>query len=320
MIRSTNSIYINSIEPSAFDYIELLKIKVMRLAIFTAGVAMIIAPIPLNPFIALGSIVCIALGAGASGALNMWWDSDIDSVMKRTLTRPIPSGKITSDQALSFGIFLSVFSVIFLALFANFLSALLLAITISFYIFIYTMFLKRTTPYNIVIGGAAGAFPPMIGWAVSTNTIGIESILLFLLIFLWTPPHFWSLCLITKNDYSVTKVPMLTETHGVKATKLQIFIYSIILSIPSILISFSSIGGLIYLISSIFLNVIFIFNAYVLMINSKNLKKYLFVMEKRLFLYSIFYLFVTFLLLLVEHFSKFFLPSYLVMIEDLLWI
>ena len=145
------------------------------------------------------------------------------------------------------------------------------------------MFLKRTTPYNIVIGGAAGALPPLIGWAVSTNTIGIESILLFLLIFLWTPPHFWSLCLITKNDYSATKVPMLTETHGVEATKLQIFIYSIILSIPSILISFSSIGGLIYLISSIFLNVIFIFNAYLLMINSKNSKKYPFVVEKDFF-------------------------------------
>ena len=320
MIRSTNNIYINSVEPSAFDYLELLKIKVMRLAVFSAGVAMIIAPIPLNPFIALGSIVCIALGAGASGALNMWWDSDIDSVMKRTSTRPIPTGKITGDQALSFGIFLSIFSVTFLALFANLLSAIILGITISFYIFVYTMFLKRTTPYNIVIGGAAGAFPPMIGWAVSTNTIGIESILLFLLIFLWTPPHFWSLCLITKNDYSATKVPMLTETHGVEATKLQIFIYSIILSIPSILISFSSIGGLIYLISSIFLNVIFIFYAYVLMSSSNNLKEGTFIMEKRLFLYSIFYLFVLFLLLLLEYFTKFFFPSYLVLIKDLLWI
>ena len=182
------------------------------------------------------------------------------------------------------------------------------------------MFLKRTTPYNIVIGGAAGAFPPMIGWAVSTNTIGIESILLFLLIFLWTPPHFWSLCLITKNDYSVTKVPMLTETHGVASTKLQIFIYSIILSVPSLLLSFSKIGGLIYLISSILLNVIFIFYAYALMLSSNNLKEGSFIKEKRLFLYSIFYLFVLFLLLLLEHFTKFFFPSYLVLIEDLLWI
>ena len=320
MIRSTNNIYINTVEPSAFDYLELLKIKVMRLAVFTAGVAMIIAPIPLNPFIALGSIVCIALGAGASGALNMWWDSDIDSVMKRTATRPIPSGKITSDQALSLGIFLSIFSVTFLALFANFLSALILAITICFYIFIYTMFLKRNTPYNIVIGGAAGAFPPLIGWAVSTNTIGIESILLFLLIFLWTPPHFWSLCLITKNDYSVTKVPMLTETHGVRSTKLQIFIYSIVLSIPSIMISFSSIGGFIYLTFSLFLNFIFIYHAYSLMVNPSNDKESNFVMEKRLFLYSIFYLFVLFILLLLEHLIKIFLPSYVVMIENLLWI
>ena len=318
MINS-NNIYISSVEPSAFDYLELLKIRVMRLAIFTAGVAMIIAPMPLNPFISLGSIICIALGAGASGALNMWWDSDIDSVMKRTSARPIPSGKITPDQALSFGIFLSVFSVIFLGLFANLLSALLLAITIIFYIFVYTMFLKRITPYNIVIGGAAGAFPPLIGWAVSTNSIGIEGILLFLLIFLWTPPHFWSLCLITKNDYSITKVPMLTEAHGVEATKLQIFIYSIILSIPSILISFSSIGGLIYLISSIFLNVIFIFNAYVLMINSKTLKTYSFVMEKRLFLYSIFYLFVHFSLLMVEFLAKFFFSFYNDFSRVLVW-
>ena len=319
MIKS-NNIYVSSVEPSAFDYLELLKIRVMRLAIFTAGVAMIIAPMPLNPFISLGSIVCIALGAGASGALNMWWDSDIDSVMKRTSERPIPSGKITTDQALCFGIFLSVFSVIFLGLFANLLSALLLAITIIFYIFVYTMFLKRTTPYNIVIGGAAGAFPPLIGWAVSTNSIGIEGILLFLLIFLWTPPHFWSLCLTTRKDYSVTKVPMLTETHGVKATKLQIFTYSLILAIPSIMISFTSIGGFIYFISSIFLNIIFIFNAYVLMINNNPSKEGIFVKEKRLFLYSIFYLFITFLLLLFEHFTKFFLPSYLIMIEDLLWI
>ena len=152
MIRSTNNIYLSLNEPSALDYIELLKLKVMRLAIFTAGVAMIISSNNLNPFIALGSIICIALGAGGSGALNMWWDSDIDLLMKRTSKRPIPDGKITSDQALSFGVFLSIFSVIFLALFANFLSALLLAFTISFYIFIYTMFLKRTTPYNIVIG------------------------------------------------------------------------------------------------------------------------------------------------------------------------
>ena len=312
--------YANNTEPLAIDYVELLKIKVMRLAIFTAGVAMIIAPNSLNPFIALGSIVCIALGAGASGALNMWWDSDIDSLMKRTATRPIPTGKITSSQALTFGIFLSVFSVVFLALFANILSALILALTIFFYIIIYTMFLKRMTPYNIVIGGAAGAFPPLIGWAVSTNTISVESILLFLLIFLWTPPHFWSLCLTTKNDYSLTKVPMLTETHGEEATKLQIFIYSIILSITSFLISFSSIGGWIYLIASIFLNTIFVYKSYLLMVNSSNPANRIFFYEKRLFLFSIFYLFTIFLILLLECISKIFFPFYQIMADNLLWI
>ena len=312
--------YANNTEPLAIDYIELLKIKVMRLAIFTASVAMIIAPTSLNPFIALGSIVCIALGAGASGALNMWWDSDIDSLMKRTSTRPIPTGKITSNQALTFGIFLSVFSVVFLALFANILSALILALTIFFYIIVYTMFLKRMTPYNIVIGGAAGAFPPLIGWAVSTNTISVESILLFLLIFLWTPPHFWSLCLTTKSDYSLTKVPMLTETHGEEATKLQIFVYSIILSIPSFLISFSSIGGWIYLTTSILLNLIFVYKSYRLMINSSNPTDRTFFYEKRLFLYSIFYLFTLFFILLLEYVSKILFPFYQVMADNLLWI
>jgi len=182
------------------------------------------------------------------------------------------------------------------------------------------MFLKRTTPYNIVIGGAAGAFPPLIGWAVSTNTIGIESFLLFLLIFLWTPPHFWSLCLTTKKDYSITKVPMLTETHGVKATKLQIFIYAIILAISSIIISFTNIGGYFYFISSLILNSIFIFYAYVLLINPHNPNNENFPKEKKLFLYSIFYLFMLFLLLLIEHFTKLLFPSYLIMVKDLIWI
>ena len=319
MFKSVNNIELGSVEPSALDYVDLLKIKVMRLAIFTAGVAMIIAPVNLNFFIALGSIVCIGLGAGASGALNMWWDSDIDSIMKRTSMRPIPSGKITSDQALCFGIFLSVFSVIFLGLFANLLAATLLALTIGFYIFIYTMFLKRTTPYNIVIGGAAGALPPVIGWAVATNTVSVESFLLFLLIFLWTPPHFWSLCLITKNDYSITNVPMLTETHGGRATRLQIFIYSIVLAITSILISFSSIGGVFYLVAAIILNIVFIHKALILITKTVNQKQKTLDKEKSLFLYSIFYLFALFVLLLIEYFTKFFFVKYSFLIEGLSW-
>ena len=303
------------------DYLELCKPNVVGLMLVTSIIGMMLSVKEMVPILTLvfGNLG-IALCAASAAVINHVVDRHVDDKMARTIGRPVADGRIKPFEAMIFSASMCLFGVLILYLYTNVLTIWLTLASLVGYAFVYTMFLKRTTPYNIVIGGAAGAFPPLIGWAVSTNSIGIEGILLFLLIFLWTPPHFWSLCLITKNDYSITKVPMLTETHGVEATKLQIFIYSIILSIPSILISFSSIGGLIYLISSIFLNVIFIFNAYVLLINSKNLKKHLFVMEKRLFLYSIFYLFVTFLLLLVEHFSKFFLPSYLVMIEDLLWI
>ena len=177
------------------DYVELLKPRVMRLVIFTAAVGLLVAPVGVHPVIALATILCIAVGAGASGALNMWWDADIDAVMGRTRGRPIPSGRVTGDEALSIGLALSVLSVMFLFLFGSLVAAALLAFTIFFYAVIYSMWLKRATPQNIVIGGAAGAFPPMIGWAVATGGIGIESVLMFALIFLWTPPHFWALAL-----------------------------------------------------------------------------------------------------------------------------
>ena len=287
-------------EASTQDFIALLKIRVMRLAVFTAGVAMVIAPGSINPVVALASLVCIGMGAGAAGALNMWWDSDIDSLMTRTSTRPIPAGRVTDDQALSFGLFLAFFSIIFLGLFANHLSALLLAGTIAFYILIYTVFLKRRTPHNIVIGGAAGALPPVIGWAVTTNAIGFESILMFLLIFLWTPPHFWSLCLMTKSDYSRSRIPMLTETHGEKITRRQILFYSLILLIPSAMISFTSIGGVVYLFSMIILNAVFLFFAIGLNGLDQSGRIYQRKKERQLFLYSIFYLFAHFFVLLIE--------------------
>jgi len=191
--------YIKAPEAEFSDYFELLKPRVMRLVIFTAAVGLLVAPVSIHPVLAFAAVLFIAIGAGASGALNMWWDRDIDVIMKRTRNRPIPSGRVTPDAALQIGLWLSGLSVIMLGLTANFLAAGLLAFTIFFYAVIYSMWLKRATPQNIVIGGAAGAFPPMIGWAVATGGIGIESILMFALIFMWTPPHFWALALFMKS-------------------------------------------------------------------------------------------------------------------------
>ncbi len=307
-------------QASTHDYIALLKFRVMRLAILTAAVAMVIAPGTINPVVAISSLICIGMGAGAAGALNMWWDSDIDSVMVRTSARPIPSGKITEDQALSFGLFLSFFSVIFLGLFANYLSALLLAGTIAFYILIYTMFLKRRTPQNIVIGGASGALPPVIGWVVTTNSIGFESILMFFLIFFWTPPHFWSLCLMTKGDYSKSRIPMLTETHGEEETKRQVLFYSLLLLVPSFMIAFTNVGGPLYLISIIILNAIFLFFAMGLSGFAQLSKLFKGKRDRQLFLFSIFYLFAHFLMLMAEFLLKFFLPFYENFAEVLVWL
>ena len=277
-----------------------MKFRVMRLAVFTAAVGLITAPIYVHPVIALASLVCIAVGAGAAGALNMWWDSDIDLIMERTKDRPIPSGRVNKEEALTFGIILSFFSVIMLGLFSNYLSAGLLAVTIVFYVVIYSMFLKRLTPQNIVIGGAAGAFPPMIGWAVATNGISVESILMFALIFFWTPPHFWALCLLTKDDYNKAAVPMLTETHGEIVTRRQILTYSYILVIVSLLLSFTSIGGYLYFCLCIVTNFIFLRYAHnlVKVASSESLLKKK--AEKKLFLFSILYLFLHFGTLLLE--------------------
>ena len=201
------------------DYFALLKPRVMSLVVFTAMVGLFAAPISVHPIVAFASILFIAIGGGASGALNMWWDADIDAIMRRTRSRPIPSGKVMPDEAKAIGIALSGFSVVLLALASNFVAAGLLAFTIFFYVVIYTMWLKRWTPQNIVIGGAAGAFPPMIGWAVATGGISLESVLMFALIFVWTPPHFWALALFMRNDYDDAKIPMLTVTHGRRSTR-----------------------------------------------------------------------------------------------------
>ena len=245
-------------EASLGDYFALLKPRVMSLVVFTGLVGLLVAPVPVHPFIGFVAILCIAVGAGASGALNMWWDADIDARMKRTAGRPIPSGRVEPGEALGIGITLSGFSIVFLALATNLLAAFLLAFTIFFYLVIYSMWLKRSTPQNIVIGGAAGAFPPMIGWAVATGGIGIESILMFALIFMWTPPHFWALALFVKSDYGNAGVPMLTETHGRDATRKHVIIYTLLLVPVAIGLGLTSIGGPFYLAVAVFFNAWFL--------------------------------------------------------------
>ncbi|NBN78968.1 protoheme IX farnesyltransferase [Microvirga tunisiensis] len=214
---------------SVGDYVALLKPRVMSLVIFTAFVGMMLAPGSLHPVVAGVALLCIAIGAGASGALNMWYDADIDRIMSRTAKRPIPAGKITPDEALAFGMTLSIGSVVMLGLLVNWFAGAFLAFTIFFYAVIYTMWLKRSTPQNIVIGGAAGAFPPMIGWASVTGSVSLESVILFLIIFMWTPPHFWALALFKSNDYRQAGVPMLPVVAGEDATRTQILLYSLVL-------------------------------------------------------------------------------------------
>jgi protoheme IX farnesyltransferase len=211
------------------DYLALLKPRVMSLVVFTALVGLMIAPAPVHPVIGFTALLCIAVGAGAAGALNMWYDADIDAIMSRTAERPIPRGRIAPGEALAFGITLAGFSVAVLGLLVSWLAAALLAFTIFFYVVVYTMWLKRRTPQNIVIGGAAGAFPPVIGWAAATGSIGIEPVLLFLIIFFWTPPHFWALSLLRTADYARARVPMLPVVAGPEATRRQILFYALLL-------------------------------------------------------------------------------------------
>lgn len=217
-------------EATAGDFFALLKPRVMSLVVFTAFVGLVAAPVTINPLLAVIAILAIAIGAGASGALNMWYDADIDAVMTRTAGRPVPAGRIRPGEALSFGLVLSVLSVMTLGVLVNWLSATLLAFTIFFYAVVYTMWLKRWTPQNIVIGGAAGAIPPVIGWAAVTGTVSLESLVLFLIIFLWTPPHFWALALFKSEDYARAGIPMMPNVAGQASTRRQIFGYALILA------------------------------------------------------------------------------------------
>ena len=292
---------VESPEASFGDYFALLKPRVMSLVVFTALVGVLVAPTALHPFESFAAVLFIAVGAGASGALNMWYDADIDRVMKRTAKRPVPAGKVTAREALAIGLFLSVLSVVMLGLTANWMAAGLLAFTIFFYAVVYTMWLKRSTPQNIVIGGAAGAFPPMIGWVVATGSISIEAALMFGLIFMWTPPHFWALALFMKSDYHKAKVPMLTVTHGRKETRRHIWWYTVALAPVAIWTALSSVGGPMTLVVFTVLNAIFLKGAWDIWRRDEATSEGdEYAVEKKVFKFSILYLFANFGVLLAE--------------------
>ena len=279
-------------------FFNLMKPRVMSLVIFTCAVGLLIAPIKINFTDAIVSLLAVALGSGAAGALNMWYESDLDSLMTRTCLRPIPTGKLTKNQALTFGILSSLISIITLYIFSNLVAASLLTITILFYVFVYTIWLKRKTSQNIVIGGAAGALPPVIGWAIATNGIALEPIILFLIIFIWTPSHFWALSLYKSEDYRKAKIPMLPVTSGIKTTKFNILLYAFILFPVVISPYFLNFYGLVYLVPAILLS------SYYFYISYKLLKERDPIIEKKLatklFGYSILFLFMIFALVLID--------------------
>ncbi|WP_411957533.1 heme o synthase [Paracoccus homiensis] len=283
------------------DYVALLKPRVMSLVVFTAFVGLWVAPVDIHPFVAFCSVLFIALGGGASGALNMWYDADIDAVMKRTQSRPIPSGRVQGGEALGVGLVLAGFAVMMLGLAANWFAAGFLAFTIFFYAVIYTMWLKRWTPQNIVIGGAAGAFPPMIGWACATGGISVESLLMFALIFFWTPPHFWALALFMKEDYHKAGVPMLTVTHGRKITRRHIFGYTLVLAPFAIWLGLTSVGGPIYMAVAVIANLLFIIGGWRVLRRSEDAAiADNYATERGVFKLSLYYLFAHFLALLIQ--------------------
>ena len=283
------------------DYIALLKPRVMSLVVFTAAVGLLVAPVHVHPFVAFASVLFIAVGAGASGALNMWWDADIDAVMRRTRGRPVPTGRVAADEALAIGIALAGFAVVMLALAANLLAAGLLAFTIFFYVVVYTMWLKRLTPQNIVIGGAAGAFPPMIGWVVATGGVSVEAVLMFLVIFMWTPPHFWALALFMRSDYDDAGVPMLTVTHGRRSTRRHVLVYTALLAPVSLGLALSSVGGPVTLVAAVALNAQFLIGAWrIFRRDEAAAEADSYAVEKCVFRNSLYYLFFHFGALLCD--------------------
>lgn len=283
-------------EASVRDYFTLLKPKVMSLVVFTGFAGMWVAPgfSGLHPVIAATAVLCIALGAGAAGAINMWYDRDIDAVMKRTKNRPIPLGRMAPDEALSFGVVLSLFSVMTMGVAVNWTAAALLGIANLFYVFVYTMWLKRRTPQNIVIGGAAGAFPPMIGWAAVTGDITVASFVLFAIIFFWTPPHFWALSLFANEDYKRAKIPMLPVVAGERTTKIQMMAYTLLLVPLSVAPYILGIAGIGYGIFAFALSVFFLFTNFRVLTDKTDRS------ARLMFGYSVFYLFALFAALMID--------------------
>jgi len=275
-----------------------MKPRVMSLVIFTCAVGLLMAPSTVSTKDAMIAILLVSIGAGAAGALNMWYESDLDALMTRTCLRPIPMGKINKSQALIFGTSLSFFSVIALDYFANTISAVLLLFTILFYVFVYTIWLKRKTPQNIVIGGAAGALPPVIGWTIATNSLSLEPITFFLIIFFWTPSHFWALSLYKSDDYKKAKIPMLPLTNGIESTKINILVYSLLM-LPMVILPYAiDFVGLVFLVPALMLTLyynILCFELYKFKKNKFNPKK-----AKTIFGYSILYLFLIFVIFLID--------------------
>ena len=280
------------------DYVALMKPRVMSLVVFTALVGLAVAPGTIHPVLAFTALLCIAVGAGAAGALNMWYDADIDAVMTRTMGRPIPRRRIEPGEALGFGITLAGFAIVVLGLMVSWLAAALLAFTIFFYVVIYTMWLKRWTPQNIVIGGAAGAFPPMIGWAAVTGSVSVEPLLLFLIVFFWTPPHFWALALMRAEDYAKAGVPMLPVVAGSAATRRQIFVYSLLLMPVGAAPWLFGYAGLAYGATALVAGALMVALAWRVLTRTEGERAD--AAARQMFGYSILYLFVLFAVLLIE--------------------
>ena len=278
--------------------LELMKPRVMSLVIFTCAVGLLTSPITISFIDSLIGILFVTMGAGAAGALNMWYEADLDKMMTRTCLRPIPTGKVNRQHALFFGVLLSIISIFGLYYFANILSSTLLFITISFYLIVYTIWLKRKTSQNIVIGGVAGALPPVIGWTIATNTLTFEPITFFLIIFFWTPSHFWALSLYKIDDYKNANIPMLPITNGIEETKRNIFVYSILM-LPIVLIPYF-IGFLseFYLITSVLITLYYNYLCYKLLNFQKN--KFEIIKARKVFSFSIYYLFLLFVLILID--------------------
>ncbi|HUW80333.1 MAG TPA: heme o synthase [Acidocella sp.] len=293
----SESVLVGGLGATASDWLALLKPRVLSLVVFTGAIGLVIAPVHMNPVLALTAILCITVGAGAAGAINMWYDADIDAIMKRTSNRPIPAGRISASGALAFGIILAVLSVLVMGMATNLVAAFVLALSIAFYVFVYTMWLKRSTPQNIVIGGAAGAFPPVIGWAAATGSISLLPVLLFAIVFFWTPPHFWSLSLYASGDYEHAGVPMLPVVKGARHTRISVMVYTLLLLPITLAPYLLGLCGPIYGLSALVMGALFVAYAWRVLNDSQDERGVSLTKDapaRAAFKYSILYLFILF--------------------------